>query len=151
MLRIGPGCLVALVLVAGVNGCALHRAERPLGAAGLSCTAPLKPSLRTVLYMDRSNVNVTSGRLTDEEWQRFVDDVLLRYFPAGGTILANTGWWRRPDGSTGGGAGRMLVVLVPAAEAGSHRAAVQAVIAQIKQRYGHRFVLWEEDRVCVAF
>ena len=117
----------------------------------LSCTAPLEPHLRAALYMDRSNRNAPSGILTDEEWERFVDDVLVKHFPAGGTMFSNSGWWRRPDGSRSGGPGKTLVMLVRASEAGSHRAAVQAVIDEIKKRYRHRSVLWEEDWVCAAF
>lgn len=125
--------------------------ELNAGAPAMSCAAPLKPFLRAALYMDRSNRNAPSGRLTDEEWERFVDDVLVRHFPAGGTMFTNSGWWRRPDGSRTGGDGKTLVMLVRASEARSHRAAVQAVIDEIKKRYGHRSVLWEEDWVCAAF
>ncbi len=66
-------------------------------------------------------------------------------------MFSNSGWWRRPDGSRSGGAGKTLVCLVRASEAGSHRVAVQAVIDEIKKRYRYRSVLWEEDWVCAAF
>ena len=117
----------------------------------MNCPPPLEPYLRTSLYVDRSNRNDPSGRLTDDEWQRFVDSVLLRYFPAGGSIFANSGWWRRPNGTTGGGPGRTLVVLAPVADSVAHRESVRAVIAEYKTRYGIQSVLWEESHACVAF
>jgi hypothetical protein len=145
----GGVVIATMAALAAVAGCSRPRPDRttPMGP----CVAPLEPYVRTSLYVDRSNRNDPSGRLTDEEWQRFVDTVLLRYFPAGGSMIANAGWWRRPDGSTGGGPGRTLVVLAPLADTLPHREAVQAVIAEYKRRYGVRSVLWEESRSCAAF
>ena len=139
-----------LSLLPLTTACTRARPEVAVAPA-IDCPAPLEPYIRTALYLDRSNRNDPSGRLSDEEWQRFVDTVLLEHFPAGGTILANSGWWRRPNGTTGGGPGRTLVVLAPVAEAGAHRMAVRAVIAEIKTRYGLRSVLWEEGQACAAF
>jgi hypothetical protein len=144
-----PSLLRVGFLLALVGACARARPSLPPGQ--MSCVAPLTPYLRLDLYMDRSNPNDPTGRLTDEEWQRFVDTVLLKHFPAGGTIISNAGWWRRPDGSTGGGTGRILVLLGPAAQATGHRAAAEAVIREVKQRYRHRSVLREESWVCAAF
>jgi hypothetical protein len=142
--------LPLLLLMAGTLGCA-QPAPAPVVPMALACPPPLEPYIRTALYVDRSNRNDPSGRLTDEEWQCFVDTVLLRHFPAGGTVFSNAGWWRRPDGTTGGGPGRTLVVLAPLTEATAHRAAVQTVIAEYKARYGVRSVLWEEGQTCAAF
>ena len=139
------------VILGVATGCASVGATPASRVSSAPCPPTLEPYLRTSLYMDRSNRNDPSGRLTDDEWQGFVDEILLRHFPAGGTIFLNSGWWRRPDGSTGGGPGRTLVVLSPVSEAESHRSAVGAVIAEVKARYGHRSVLWEEGRVCVTF
>jgi len=103
------------------------------------------------LYTDRSNRNSPDGRLSDEEWRAFVEEVLVRHFPDGGTILDNSGWWRRPDGTTFRGVGRVLIMLVPASEVDPERAAVRSVIDAIKSRYGPRAVGWEEDWVCAGF
>ena len=117
----------------------------------VACAAPLQPWIRTSLYTDKSNPKDPSRRISDEEWQRFVDAVLLPHFPTGGTIYENSGWWRRPNGSRGGGQGRTLVMLAPASQIQLHRAAVRAVIDSVKQRYSHQSVGWEEGWACVAF
>lgn len=94
------------------------------------CNAPLEPYLRIDLYTDRSNRNAPSGKLTDEEWKSFVEEVLVQHFPEGGTILDNSGWWRRPNGSTFHGNGRTLVMLVPSREVESDRTAVRSVVGR---------------------
>ncbi len=142
---------VALLLAWAIGGYSSYRVEAAQAAPVLSCAGPLQPYLRTSLYMDRSDPKAPSGRITNDEWQRFVDDTLLEHFPAGGTVFANTGWWRRPNGTTGGGVGMTLVVLAPGSEATLHRKAAQAVIEKFKKRYSQRSVLWEEDQVCAAF
>lgn len=116
-----------------------------------ACPAPLAPYVRTTLYFDRSNTPDPHKPYSEEEWARFVTDVLVRHLPGGGTITDTTGWWRRPDGSTFRGIGRALVVLAPDGEAAPHRQAVARVIDDIKTRYGHQLVIREEGRVCAAF
>ena len=145
---------VISILLAGGHSSSGVQSAQP--SPGTSCTASLKPYLRTSLYMDRlymdpSKPNVPSREISEEEWQGFVNDVLLRHFPAGGTIYGNAGWWRRPDGGTDGGRGQTLVILAPVAEADSHSKAVKAVIGEVKKRYRHRSVLWVQEHVCAAF
>jgi hypothetical protein len=132
-----------------ITGCAHHQTHGP-GPAD-SCNTPLEPYLRIDLYTDRSNRNHPSGRLTDEEWKTFVEEVLVKHFPAGGTVFENSGWWRRPNGTTFHGVGRTMIMLVPRDDVRPDRAAVREVIAQIKSRYGPSSVGWEERWVCAAF
>ncbi len=132
-----------LFLSAGLAGCVFTRAEfTPATAPALSCPAPLQPYLRTALF---------TGAIADTAWQRFVSEVLVQHFPAGGSVFENTGWWRRPNGTTYRNVGKTLVVLAPVTETESHRVAVRAVIAEIKQRFNHQSVGWEEGRLCAGF
>lgn len=140
--------VISMLLVGGYSSDGVQSAQ---AAQVNSCKEPLQPYIRASLYMDRSDPKAPSRRISDEEWQGFVDDVLLRHFPAGGTIYANSGWWRRPDGTTGGGKGQTLVILAPASEGDSQAKAVKAVISEVKKRYSHRSVLWEQDQVCAMF
>lgn len=90
--------------------------------------------LRSSIYFDRSNTTDPRHPYSEAEWERFIDEVLIRYLPAGGTVFDNTGWWRRPDGSTFRGIGRTLVVFSRAVDADVHRAGVSAVVDAIRRR-----------------
>lgn len=135
-------CRVSFVFAAGLAGCATARPAPLPMAEPVTCSAPLQPYLRTALY---------TGAIADTAWRRFLSEVLIEHFPAGGSVFENTGWWRRPDGSMYRNVGKTLVVLAPVTQTEQHRAAVRAVIAAIKRRFNHRSVGWEEDRLCAGF
>lgn len=140
----------ALVLIAlNVAGCvstSSTRVEAPATApAGTSadCPAPLEPYVKVTLYMGR-------GTQDADQWQAFVDDVLVRYFADGGTMLETSGWWEGRVGDAAEKNSRMLVILHPAARRDAFARGVQAVIADIKKRFGHRAVLWEQATICAT-
>jgi len=94
----------------------------------------------------------TSRYFEGDGWKRFTEDVLVKHLPAGGSVIENdSGWWRRPDGSTAMGGGRLLIILAPMPEITTHRAGIQAVIAEIKRVTGHLSVGREEVRLCAGF
>lgn len=131
-----------LVVCVILSGCAV----RGGGTDGRGCAHNLRPYVRTTLYIG------TSRYFAGDGWKRFTEEVLVKHLPAGGTTIENdSGWWRRPDGSTAMGGGRLLIVLAPLEEITTHRAGIQAVIAEIKRVTGHLSVGWEEDRLCAAF
>ena len=108
-----------------------------------ACEEPLEPFVKVTLYMGR-------GTRDADEWQAFVDGVLVRHFPDGGTMIETSGWWEGRVGDAADRNSRMLVMLHPAADRGAFTAGVQAVIADIKERFGHRAVLWEEAAICAT-
>jgi len=130
------------VLSGALAACATTRPASLPADPLLSCPAPLQPYLRTALY---------TGAVADSAWHQFLSEVLIQHFPVGGSVFENTGWWRRPDGTMYRNVGKTLVVLAPVTEIEQHRTAVRAVIAAFKQRFNHRSVGWEEDRVCAGF
>ena len=115
-----------------------------------ACAAPMTPHIRTQVYFDRTNTADPYNPYSPAEWDKFVNEVLIRFLPAGGNLYDNTGWWRRPNGTTFRGIGRTMQVWAPVADSMSHRIAVDSVISQIKERYKHRVVFREEERVCEA-
>lgn len=111
----------------------------------------MTPHLRTQVYFDRSNATEPPyNTYSPAEWDKFVTEVLIRFLPAGGNLYDNTGWWRRPNGTTFRGIGRTMQVWAPVSDSLSHRVGVDSVIAHIKQRYKHQVVFREEERVCEA-
>lgn len=143
--------LMVPLLLAGLAACSRPRAIAVAAPQTSSCVSPMGLYLRSSVYLDRSNTPDPQRPYSEEEWERFINEVLIRHMPDGGTVFDNTGWWRRPNGTTFRGIGRTLVVLDPVADSTQHRASVAAVIEEIKQRYGHRLVIREEARVCAAF
>ncbi|HUR36370.1 MAG TPA: DUF3574 domain-containing protein [Terriglobales bacterium] len=143
--------IVLVIFLLALGTSAWQQPAAAPSAPAPTCAAELRPYVRTALYADRMNPNSRGGRISDREFRSFVDQVLVKHFPAGGTIIPNQGWWRAPNGKTDGAPGQTMVMLAPVAELESHRAAVRIVIAEYKQRYQQQSVLWEEDRVCAAF
>ena len=137
------------LLAAGLSACVSSNTTRveapppPPVALETSCPAPLEPFVKVTLYMGR-------GTQEADEWQEFADDVLVRYFPEGGTMIETSGWWEGRVGDAADKNSRMLVMLHPAADRDAFAQGVQAVIADIKDRYGHRAVLWEEIAICAT-
>lgn len=140
--------LIAVALLSAAEGCSRARPE--FGTAISRCAVPMMPTLRTSVYFDRSNTSDPFKPYAPSEWDKFVTEVLIRFIPAGGNLYDNTGWWRRPNGTTFRGIGRTMQVWAPLADSIPHRAAVDSVIVQIKQRYKHRVVFREEELVCEA-
>ena len=138
--RILSGLIAAVF--AGSTGCVVARTEVASPRPVSSCPAPLETHLRTALY---------TGAIPDTAWQRFVGEVLVQHFPAGGSVFENTGWWRRPNGTLYRNSGKTLVILAPVRDTEAHRTAVRAVIAEFKRRFNQQSVGWEEDRVCAGF
>jgi len=141
------GCtLLASVAAVGCVSAHTTRVQAPAAApsaAEVSCPAPLAPFVKVTLYMGRGTRNA-------EEWQRFADEGLGRHFPDGGTMIEVSGWWEGRVGDAADRNSRMLVMLHPASDREAFAVQVQAVIADIKARFGHRAVLWEEARICAV-
>lgn len=143
--------LGGLVAASAIVACARTPGRQEPDSRPAACAPPLAPYLRTSLYFDRANTRDPSRPFDEGEWGRFITEVLVQHLPNGGTIFDNTGWWRRPNGTTFRGIGRTLLILAPLADSSAHRAGALAVVDAIKSRYGHQLVIREEARVCAQF
>jgi hypothetical protein len=142
-MHLSPQSMLPVLALVIVSGCVSVRRG---GSDTVSCPTNLKQYVRTTLYIG------TSRYFADDGWKRFTEDVLVKHLPAGGSVIENdSGWWRRPDGSTAMGGGRLLIVLAPMSEIATHRAGIQSVIEEIKRVTGHLSVGREEDRLCATF
>lgn len=141
--------LLLTLLAVGATGCVsanstrVEAADRGPASLATNCPAPLEPFVKVTLYMGR-------GTQDADEWQEFADEVLVRHFPDGGTMLETSGWWEGRVGDATDKNSRMLVMLHPAPDRDAFAERVQAVIADIKERFGHRAVLWEEAAICAT-
>jgi hypothetical protein len=141
-MHFNPRSTIPVIAIVFLSSCSARRGATDTGR----CPINLKDYVRTTLYIG------TSRYFAGDGWKRFTEDVLVKHLPAGGSVIENeSGWWRRPDGSTAMGGGRLLIVLAPMHEIKAHRAGIQAVITEIKRVTGHLSVGLEEDRLCAAF
>jgi hypothetical protein len=89
-------------------------------------------------------VVVTAG-----QWQEFIDSEVTSRFPAGFTVLATYGQWRRADGAIMRENGHELVIVF------ARTAAEENKLNEIRSVYMRRFmqesVLLAEAPVCAGF
>ena len=120
---------------------------RPLTLAALlaaTACAPaiqssgLQPVVTERLYFGR-NVAQRLG-VTDSAWAVFVADVVSARLPNGFTFWTATGEWRGADGRSTREPSFVLEVVHPAGSAATE-AAIVAIIAEYKRRFGQESVL----------
>jgi hypothetical protein len=116
--------------------------EHPLG-----CRLDEQLLVRDALYFGRSIPG--GGEVDAQAWQRFEDEVLLRAFPRGYTVLDANGHWRGDDGATIGETSR-VVILVHADDSASE-AALRDVVARYRTMFRQESVLRERTAVCASF
>lgn len=147
---------LGIVVVATAAGGPAQRTEVAGREAGFACGERLMPFVQTSLFLDRgilggAEPKKITERISDKRWKQFTREVLMREFPAGGTVFENSGWWRSPSGRMDSGEGYMVVVTSPVAEAAQHRAAAGRVVEEIRRHFRQESVLREEEVVCAAF
>lgn len=111
--------------------------------AGAACAPAiqangLQPVVTERLYFGR-NVARTLG-VTDSAWAVFVTDVVSARLPSGFTFWAAQGEWRGADGRSTHEPSFVLEVVHPAGSA-TTEAAIVAIIAEYKRRFGQESVL----------
>lgn len=135
MLARGLAVVVSLFLA----GCA--------GLSPLSCAMELQPMTKAELYFGRD----IAGRpgVSDQDWQRFLDEEIMPRFPDGLTVEDASGQWKSADGAVVHEASKHLTIVLPGS-AGS-----QAKLAAIREAYKRRFrqdsVLILEYQACGSF
>ena len=105
------------------------------------------PLVRDVVYFGRNRPD--GGIVSDDEWQRFLDEVVTPRFPAGLTVLSASGQWRGEKGTVERERAQVLTVLHSGDEAS--RRAVAEVAAEYKQRFAQEAVLRERMTACTRF
>jgi len=98
------------------------------------------------LYFGTARVDAPA--VTDEEWQRFVDEEIAPRFPDGFTTSDAQGQWRTREGLVQ--RERTHAVLIVHRE-GSRGAEIAAIIAVYKKRFAQEAVLRTREQCGVAF
>lgn len=131
------GCLLSLVL----TGCAGRDVAAPQ-------TCQVGESMQqTALYFGR-NIG-DSGRVTQAQWQQFVNNEITPRFPRGLTILDAAGQWRSQNQTLVHEPSKVLLLMYKPGADVERR--IEAVRTQYKQQFAQESVLRVDQPVCVNF
>jgi len=100
-----------------------------------------------MLYFGRNKPS--GGQVSDGEWEAFLSDFVTPRFPNGLTVVHAMGQWRAASGQIEREK-TAIVSLLHAGDSTAH-AAVAAVAAEYKSRFGQEAVLRERIFTCSSF
>jgi hypothetical protein len=140
--------VAAGILSLGLTACA----ERPQPAvgenlAGPRCHDPARPMVRLELVFGMSR---PGGRpVSEAEWADFLATEVTPRFPAGLTVLGGLGQWQGANGRVTSEQSKVLIILHE--PGGRTEAAIEAIRAAYKRRFGQESVMRVESAACVSF
>ncbi len=111
-----------------------------------SCPAGLKPMTEAELFFGR-DIAGGSG-VSDEDWQRFLDEEITQRFPRGLTVENAAGQWKGADGIVREASKHLVIVLSGASDEADKLAAIREVY---KRRFHQESVLLLETKSCGSF
>jgi len=103
--------------------------------------------VRDVLYFGRNRPD--GGKVADDQWQAFLDQVVTPRFPDGLTVASATGQWRGASGQVETETSQVLTLLHSGDAAARNH--VAGIASEYKRRFGQEAVLRERSPACVAF
>jgi hypothetical protein len=94
---------------------------------------------RTELYMGMS---IPGGAMVrDEEWEKFLSDIVTPLFPDGFTVLSGRGQYREASGTIAKEPSHVLVFLYRRSERKTAGAKVESIRTEYKKRFSQESVL----------
>lgn len=135
--------LALLAAALAVSACATAPAPAP--SAGLVCGPGETPRVVAQLAFGR-NIGDQPG-VSEEDFARFVGDVLAPAFPSGLTVFDAQGWWREGEAHAEREAAKLVLVAGPEA---AEPARLDAVRAAYRARFNQHSVLLLKQTACVA-
>jgi NADPH-dependent 2,4-dienoyl-CoA reductase/sulfur reductase-like enzyme len=143
----GAAALVmAVVAVPMLTGCA-GKAAAPPPAPVAACSVGDTAMVRDIVYFGRNRPG--GGVVSDEEWRRFLDEVMTPRFPSGLTVVEATGQWRGESGVVEQERSEIVTLLHDGGQAA--RQSVAEVAAEYKRRFRQEAVLRERMSTCARF
>ncbi|MBK7975492.1 MAG: DUF3574 domain-containing protein [Deltaproteobacteria bacterium] len=113
----------------------------------MSCELDDTAQVRDTLYFGRNKPS--GGVIADDEWKRFLDEVVTPRFPDGLTVLEATGQWKGKSGVVEQERSEVVTLLHAPDEASTN--AVRDIAAEYKRRFGQEAVLRERTATCARF
>ncbi|EOW6722613.1 DUF3574 domain-containing protein [Cronobacter dublinensis] len=142
MMAIGK-VVISIALAAALAGCAPHAAKE---AQTPTCAAQNRMT-QTTLYF---GLNRPAGAtITEQEWQRFVDNDVTPRFRDGLTVFDARGQWLGNDGKVAREPSKALM-LIHASDSASEKG-IEALRGIYKSRFAQESVMRVDETVCVQF
>ena len=123
-----------------------HPGRAPVAAA-IRCEPGDTAMVRDVIYFGRNRPD--GGRVSDVEWEAYLDSVVTPRFPAGFTVVEAEGHWRGESGVVERERTEVLTLLHPGDE--TSREAVRALTGEYIRRFHQEAVLRERLAACARF
>lgn len=95
--------------------------------------------IRTELYFGRNKPS--GGTVSDDDWQKFVDEVVTPRFPNGLTVLDADGQWKGKDGSIAREQSKVIVLLYPRKLRKTMNVKIEEIRAEYKKRFAQEAVM----------
>jgi hypothetical protein len=130
--------LAAVPFVAAVTACGTIKAP--------SCPRGQQAAVQELLYF---GTDKPSGRVTPEDWARFLEETVTPKFPEGLTAWQASGQWRAASGAVV--QEQSYVVSLVHADSASAENAVQEVVASYKASFQQEAVLRVKSNACISF
>ena len=139
--RAGRRLLYAVSLLASLTSMAL--------AQGAACPKGLKVLSVAELILGR-NIGEITGAVSEEEWVRFLDEVVTPRFTDGLTVVDAYGqWWNAPGGRIEREPAKILLIVMK--DESTQRRHLAEIAAAYKRRFSQQSVIVMLRRACVVF
>lgn len=128
-----------------------------LAALAAGCAAPPAPACpegttqATVAEAYFGQSRRGAPDITEAEWRDFLAGTVTPAFPDGLTGLDGLGQWRSPEGRIVQEASKVLIVVLPGADAATARARMRPVEEEWKRRFRQQSVMTLYRGACVGF
>jgi hypothetical protein len=115
--------------------------------AGPTCAPGTSPMTKFELFLGR-NIG-TTGRVSEDDWRRFLAEEVTARYPDGFTVLDAAGQWRDAMGMIISEESRNLIVIVR--DARSELPKITAIRDTYKMRFRQDSVLLAQSQICAGF
>jgi Protein of unknown function (DUF3574) len=121
----------------------------PAAAQADTCPKGLKSHAVAEMIFGR-NIGDVVGGVSEEEWLRFLDEVVTPRFSDGLTVIDAYGqWWNAPEASIEREPSKILLIVLKNETA--QRAQLAEIAVAYKRRFSQQSVILMLRRACIAF
>jgi hypothetical protein len=135
-----------LALTALVGGCATFQ---PPGSAEAVRHCPAGQSRAEMVQLVFGRNDGDRLAVSDDDWRRFIDEVVTPRFPEGLSVLDVQGQWRAPDGALVREPSKIVYLLLD--DRPDDPAKIAHIRDDYKQRFHQKSVLLISQKACISY